>query len=543
MKINLSLSSILLSALLLSACGGGSGSDNDNNSSQLTITSSDTKIVVEGDTTVITLQTSANDIVKYTKVGGADVALFEIDQESGVLTFKAEPDFENPADTNTDNVYTVIVQAEDSAGNTATQTITVTVANDSVDDGPEFTSPSSVPLLYENEQLDFTVAANGAVKYTLGGEDEKRFELNSTTGKLRFLNFLPDYERSSDADHDNIYKIAIFASDDNNYTSRQTLTVTVTNDTSDDSADANRVTIYKTGAADGIAAGETFGKERVFSAEMIDGDRVIHVGNRIWQDASENAIASYSFDEADNYCSSLNYAGSDQWRVPNRHELYEIVNYGKANSNEPSIDDVFQNTLKANYWSSENVLGQNGQPIFTNEAFGVYFSDGASYTLDKAGKFAVRCVSGESLVYDEIIVKDANGIYNDPKTGFMWAQAEGTTQTMAAAKAECESFVFGGYDDWRLPNISEAHTAMPTVIEGSFHPYGAKPLFSDGNPTQMWSATPLNATQGRYLDAYWNLAEWGEDGSLGGRDVQNDANIELNNPNSVFSMCVRGGHF
>ena len=42
----------------------------------------------------------------------ADRALFDISQE-GVLTFKAPPNFESPADANTDNTYKVVVQASD----------------------------------------------------------------------------------------------------------------------------------------------------------------------------------------------------------------------------------------------------------------------------------------------------------------------------------------------------------------------------------------------------------------------------------------------
>ena len=61
----------------------------------------------------------------------ADRALFDISQE-GVLTFKAPPDFENPADAApADNIYKVVVQASD-GGKTAQLSwfkVTVTVTN------------------------------------------------------------------------------------------------------------------------------------------------------------------------------------------------------------------------------------------------------------------------------------------------------------------------------------------------------------------------------------------------------------------------------
>lgn len=61
-------------------------------------------------------------------VGGADAARFEIDVTTGVLSFAALPDFENPGDANGDNVYHVLVQATDGLAE-ASQSIIVTVAD------------------------------------------------------------------------------------------------------------------------------------------------------------------------------------------------------------------------------------------------------------------------------------------------------------------------------------------------------------------------------------------------------------------------------
>jgi len=62
----------------------------------------------------------------------------------GALTFKATPDFEDPADSNTDNIYNILVTATDST-NTRVQTVTVTVT-DTNDEAPVLTvnTPYSV---------------------------------------------------------------------------------------------------------------------------------------------------------------------------------------------------------------------------------------------------------------------------------------------------------------------------------------------------------------------------------------------------------------
>ena len=58
---------------------------------------------------------------------GVDDGDFRISSGGGVLTFKTSPDFDNPADANTDNVYMVMVKARDSGGNMAERQVTVTV--------------------------------------------------------------------------------------------------------------------------------------------------------------------------------------------------------------------------------------------------------------------------------------------------------------------------------------------------------------------------------------------------------------------------------
>lgn len=89
-----------------------------------------TTTVSEGTRVVTTVTASAAAPVVYT-LGGADAALFEIDQASGVLRFRAAPDYDKPQDTGGtahDNSYVVEVTATDIHG-ADTQTLTVNVAD------------------------------------------------------------------------------------------------------------------------------------------------------------------------------------------------------------------------------------------------------------------------------------------------------------------------------------------------------------------------------------------------------------------------------
>jgi hypothetical protein len=87
--------------------------------------------VTEHGTAVTTVTASAVGPVSYAIVGGADAALFQVDAESGVLTFRSAPDYGHPldqGDTAGNNTYVVQVRASDASGG-ETQTLTVGVVS------------------------------------------------------------------------------------------------------------------------------------------------------------------------------------------------------------------------------------------------------------------------------------------------------------------------------------------------------------------------------------------------------------------------------
>jgi hypothetical protein len=93
-----------------------------------TITSGSSVSIPENTTVVTTVMAGGTAPITYSIVGGADGALFTIDENTGALSFNTAPDFENATDANTDGVYEVTVRASNSAGNDA-QTITVAVTD------------------------------------------------------------------------------------------------------------------------------------------------------------------------------------------------------------------------------------------------------------------------------------------------------------------------------------------------------------------------------------------------------------------------------
>ena len=183
---------------------------------------------------------------------GADAALFQLDI-TGVLSFKAKPNFEKPRDANRDNVYEVTVRASDStAGTTATKhadrMVMVRVTNvdeapiikgDTKKDYPE-NGTSAIPFTAEdpekakvswylapvNSDPDGTGANNPLT--AADAADAVDFTISKKTGALKFnidadndgsSPGSPDYENgrgstsTPDTTQNDIYKVVVVACD------------------------------------------------------------------------------------------------------------------------------------------------------------------------------------------------------------------------------------------------------------------------------------------------------------------------------------------
>ena len=194
--------------------------------------------IAEGTAAVTTVAASDadGDTPTYAISGGADELLFSIDATSGALTFQAAPDYEAPADADTNNAYIVEVTATDGTHAT-TQTITVTVTN--VNEAPAITSDgggaTAAVNVGENGTAVTTVTATDSdldeLTYSIsGGADELLFSIDATSGALTFQS-APDFESPTDADANNTYLVEVTVTDDGtgNLADSQTITVTVTN--------------------------------------------------------------------------------------------------------------------------------------------------------------------------------------------------------------------------------------------------------------------------------------------------------------------------
>ena len=173
-------------------------------------------------------------------VGEGDGSFFSIDSR-GYLTFNDPPDYENPIDSDSDNVYNFSIRAFDGR-HYGYLALTVTVEN--VNEPPAVTGTDTLTYRENGTASVHTFRAvdpeRSDITWSLSGPDDDDFTI-SKTGVLSFAN-PPDYENPTDSGRDNVYEVTVVARDDafNPGTLKVTITVAVgTDSTVGDQYDAN----------------------------------------------------------------------------------------------------------------------------------------------------------------------------------------------------------------------------------------------------------------------------------------------------------------
>ncbi len=189
-------------------------------------------------TTVFATDADTGQTVNFSLTGGDDAGQFTL-TPAGVLRFNTIPDYENPTDTDTDNMYEVTITATDNGTPTmaTTQVLTIMVTDVTNEHTPVFAGGPIATVSYaENATTIVTtvIVTDGdggqMVTLSLSGADEGPFSITAL-GVLTF-NKTPDYEMPTDTGMDNVYEVTIVATDDGTpvMAAMQALTITVTNE-------------------------------------------------------------------------------------------------------------------------------------------------------------------------------------------------------------------------------------------------------------------------------------------------------------------------
>ncbi|MBE9174179.1 cadherin-like domain-containing protein, partial [Synechocystis salina LEGE 06155] len=133
------------------------------------VTSAATETFAENGTGIaytVTAIDPENNPLTYS-LGGIDANFFDIDANTGVVVFKSSPNFEAPADDGTDNVYDIIVTANDGSLDSLPQAVAITVTDINEIDGDD-----AADFLLGTRQDDLILGLGGNdILFGNGGDD------------------------------------------------------------------------------------------------------------------------------------------------------------------------------------------------------------------------------------------------------------------------------------------------------------------------------------------------------------------------------------
>ncbi len=191
---------LIFSLFTVASCGGGGGGGSSdtggggytNPNSAPTITNTVTSFsVAENQTSAFTITaTDPDQDTLIFSLTGDDGDIFEV-SNVGVVTFKAAPDFEDPTDTDTNNIYIVTGSVSDGALSTS-KNFTVNVTNDTSDDettsGMDGVYLGAGPIQGATICIEVTVGTCTGASYTSTTAQDGSFSLtvdSETDGVLR----------------------------------------------------------------------------------------------------------------------------------------------------------------------------------------------------------------------------------------------------------------------------------------------------------------------------------------------------------------------
>ena len=210
-------------------------------------------------------------------LGGADAADFacSISGSTVNVAFASSPDYENPADADTNNVYVVDVLINDGTNDDANGATTLTITvGDLNDEAPVFTSSATVTTnegstaVVSLTATDGDAADSGGVDFAITTNDNNLFAINGA-GVITF-SAAPNFEAPGcgAGSNSNTCTIIVSATDAADTATSQTITVTV--------ADVNDITpVYQAADADdAISVNENVGTGSIDAGTITDADTV-----------------------------------------------------------------------------------------------------------------------------------------------------------------------------------------------------------------------------------------------------------------------------
>ena len=243
----------------------------------------------------------------------------------------------------------------------------------------------------------------------------------------------------------------------------------------------------------------------------------------LWQQTDGGEM---TIENAKLYCDTLSLGGFSNWRLPNCHELFSILNHDRAN---PAEDTIYFTKTAAEYWWSSQTQANDTTKIWVTNSGGGVGNHPKSETISAGGpkRFHVRAVRDETHppVLFTHFVNNGDGTSTDMLTNLTWQQTPSAdSMTWEQALSTADTLSYAGYHDWRVPNIKEIQSINDeTLINPSIN----QNSFSGIHTSHYWSSTslPNQPTKAWYLDTQFGITTYS------------------NKTSSLPLLCVRGEYF
>ncbi|MEP3428021.1 MAG: DUF1566 domain-containing protein [Roseibium sp.] len=186
------------------------------------------------------------------------------------------------------------------------------------------------------------------------------------------------------------------------------------------------------------------------------------------------------YQEAVQYCKSLELGGYKDWRLPTNKEAHTIAHYAAA---RPTIHEKYFSGVypglagygdrgKGGMWSGPV------SPNHPNSAWHLGFIDGHMMGYPRGGYKTTRCVRADNngAYFTAEFVDNGDGTVTENIAKLMWIKSVSPQKhEWEEAIQLCEDLKFAGFDDWKLPSNKEMtsmtdYTQLKPALDTSVFP-------------------------------------------------------------------------
>jgi len=237
----------------------------------------------------------------------------------------------------------------------------------------------------------------------------------------------------------------------------------------------------------------TFGEDNDFNIypplfiQNNNGTVIDSITGLVWQklDGGEMTIENATI-----YCDTLTLGNYNNWRLPNAHEAFSILNHQLVN---PALNVQVFTTTAAEYWWTSDRQANDSSKVWATNAGGGIGNHPKSETISAGGpkKFHVRAVRDAiaPVAIPNQYTDNGNNTITDHLTDLIWQKAPfSDSLSWEQSLTYADTLTTAGFNDWRLPNIKELQSLND---ETRINPSINSTYFNVTNVNKYWSSTTL----------------------------------------------------